>query len=124
MKKLDGTDYEPTDEDFIAWQNAYPNVDVFAEYAAAESWIDANPKRRKKNCKAFVNNWLNRASKQEKGVSPFAEKAQEQGGKLTPKQMTALDHATHDFMNYEPFRQRCLAQYGQYVTHDGVRVTA
>lgn len=123
MIKKDGTHWEPSDEDFIAWQKAYPNVDVFAEYSVAESWIDANPTRRKSNCKAFVNNWLNRASKQEKGISPFAQKAQEQSGQLSCKQMTTLDMQTHDFCNSEPFRQHCLNVYGQYVTLEGVRVT-
>ena len=80
MKDFYGEEYCPEDEDFIKWQHAYPNVDVFAEYDAAECWIDANPARRKKNCKSFVNNWLKKAAQMEKGVSPFAQKAQEESG--------------------------------------------
>ena len=48
MKDFHGEDWYPTDEDFIKWQYAYPDVDVFAEYEAAECWIDANPARAQK----------------------------------------------------------------------------
>ncbi len=122
MKDFHGEDWFPEDEDFIKWQHAYPSVDVYAEYDAAECWVDANPARRKKNCKSFVNNWLKKAAQMEKGISPFAQKAQEQSGQLPYKRWTKLDEGTHDFMQSEKFRELCLQKYGQYVTFEGERV--
>jgi hypothetical protein len=123
MKDFHGEDWFPEDEDFIKWQHAYPSVDVYAEYDAAECWVDANPARRKKNCKSFVNNWLKKAAQMEKGISPFAQKAQEQSGQLPYKRWTKLDEGTHDFMQSEKFCELCLQKYGQYVTFEGERVT-
>ena len=42
-----GERWEPEDIDMIAWSKAYPAVDVFQELRAMESWLDANPKKRK-----------------------------------------------------------------------------
>ena len=121
----DGTDWEPTDEDFIAWQRAYPTVDIYAEYNAMCSWADANPQKRKtrRGAKRFVNSWLNRASQMERGISPFAQQKTESAGKIAHKEMSHLDMITHDFMNNEAFRAYCLQTYGQYVTLNGERVT-
>jgi len=118
-----GTDWQPTDEQILQWQHAYPEVDIFAELNVMAVWLQSNEPKRKteKGMPRFVNSWLSRAN--QKGGSPLAQQEQEQSGKLSAKQFTALDMQTHDFMNYEPFRQRCLEQYGQYVTYDGVRVT-
>ncbi len=65
-----GDTYIPEDVDIIAWQKAYPAIDVNQELNAMESWLDANPTRRKtpKGIKRFVNSWLARA--QDKGGSP------------------------------------------------------
>lgn len=122
----DGTHWEPQDEDVIAWQHAYPKVDIFAELSAMDSWADANPSKRKTKtgAKRFVNAWLSRASQQERGVSPFAQKAQAQDGIINPKQMTNLDMLTHDFLNSPSFREHCLASYGQYLSHKGERHVA
>lgn len=66
----DGTDYQVDDKDVIAWQRTYPAIDVHQELNAMESWLDANPTRRKtKNgIKRFINSWLGRA--QDRGGSP------------------------------------------------------
>ena len=120
----DGTYYEPDDEQIIYWQNAFPKVDIFAELSAMAAWCDANPKKRKKDGKRFAQAWLSRASQQERGVSPFAEKIQTNSGNIGLKQWTQLDDLTHDFLNSESFRSHCLQTYGQYVTRDGERVTA
>ena len=66
-------DWQPEDSDIIAWQRAYPAINVHQELAAMESWLDANPTRRKtaKGIKRFVNSWLARA--QDKGGSPQAK---------------------------------------------------
>lgn len=67
-----GETWEADDADIIQWQKAYPAVDVHAELSKMESWLDANPKKRKTKTgiKRFVNSWLARA--QDKGgSSPF-----------------------------------------------------
>jgi len=121
----DGTHWEPKDEDVIAWQHAYPDCDVYAELAAMESWADANPSKRKTRAgaKRFVNAWLNR-TRAAGGQSPFSQQSTQQNGTIvTLKQWTTLDDQTHDFMQSEAFRRKCLAQFGQYVSFDGQRVT-
>lgn len=71
-----GEIWEPDDADIIQWQKTYPAVDVFAELAKMESWLDANPTRRKteRGIKKFVNSWLSRAQDQG-GSSPFKSPA-------------------------------------------------
>ena len=66
-----GERWEPEDTDMIAWAKAYPAVDVFQELRAMESWLDANPKKRKTKVgiKKFVNGWLSR-SQDRGGSSP------------------------------------------------------
>jgi hypothetical protein len=66
----DGTDYQADDKDIVAWQRTYPAIDVHQELNAMESWLDANPTRRKtsKGIKRFINSWLARA--QDRGGSP------------------------------------------------------
>ena len=43
--------------------NAWPELDVNAEIARADAWLEANPRRRKKNYRRFIVNWLNRAQR-------------------------------------------------------------
>lgn len=66
----DGTHYEISDEDIIQWEKTYQAIDVFLELSKMESWLDANPKKRKtkSGIKRFINSWLSRA--QDKGGSP------------------------------------------------------
>jgi hypothetical protein len=68
-----GDTYTPEDADVIAWEKAYPAINVYQEINAMESWLDANPTRRKtpKGIKRFVNSWLARA--QDKGGSPHVK---------------------------------------------------
>ena len=119
----DGTDWQPEDEQIVAWQHAYPEVDIFAELNVMAVWLDSNQEKRKtrKGMPRFVNSWLQRAN--QKGGSPFAQQQTENSGRKPLKQWTQLDDLTHDFMNNERFRQSCLEKYGQYVTMDGERVT-
>ena len=119
----DGTDWQPTDEQLLGWQHAYPDVDVFAELNVMAVWLDSNEPKRKteKGMPRFVNSWLSRAN--QKGVSPFAQQEQEAIGKKPLKTWSQLDDLTHDFCQSEAFRQSCLEKYGQYVTFDGQRVT-
>jgi hypothetical protein len=67
-----GEEWEADEKDIIQWQRTYPAVDVFAEIAKMESWLDANPKKRKTQAgiKRFINSWLARAQDQG-GSSPF-----------------------------------------------------
>ena len=65
-----GDTYEPEQVDIIQWEKTYPAINVYQELNAMESWLDANPTRRKtpKGIKRFINSWLARA--QDKGGSP------------------------------------------------------
>jgi hypothetical protein len=67
-----GQEWEADEADIIQWQRTYPAVDVFAEIAKMESWLDANPKKRKtaQGIKRFINSWLARAQDRG-GSSPF-----------------------------------------------------
>ena len=73
MMLITGNTYQTEDADVIAWQRAYPKVDVHQELAAMESWLDANPAKRKtpKGIKRFINSWLSRAQNQ--GGSPMVK---------------------------------------------------
>jgi len=124
----DGTYFEVDDEYSIYLQQSYPGLDVHRELLAMAAWSDANASKRKtrKGIKRFVTAWLNKASKEERGISPFAAQIPQtqDRGKIGLKAWTSVDCLTHDFMESEAFRQRCLAQYGQYMTLDGRRVEA
>lgn len=67
-------DWQPQEKDVIAWQRAFPAVNVHQELLAMESWCDANPTKRKtkQGIKRFVNSWLTKAQNQ--GGSPQAKK--------------------------------------------------
>lgn len=73
MQLNTGETYEPEQADILAWQKAYQAVDVYQELNAMESWLDANPTRRKtkRGIKRFINSWLSRA--QDKGGSPMVK---------------------------------------------------
>lgn len=85
-----GERWEPEDTDMIAWAKAYPAVDVFQELRAMESWLDANPKKRKTKVgiKKFVNGWLSR-SQDRGGSSPAVIGKQAVAAKLDPQGITA-----------------------------------
>lgn len=124
----DGTYFEVDDEYSIYLQQSYPDIDVYRELLAMAAWSDANSSKRKtpKGIKRFITAWLNKASKEERGISPFAAQIphNEVRGKIGLKAWTSVDCLTHDFMESEAFRKRCLKQYGQYVTLNGDRVEA
>ena len=40
MMLITGNIYQTEDADVIAWQRAYPKVDVHQELAAMESWLE------------------------------------------------------------------------------------
>lgn len=41
--------------------SAYPSLDVEAEVRRAKLWLDAHPRRQKKNVRRFLQNWMSRA---------------------------------------------------------------
>lgn len=49
-----------SNKDLEKWEQLHP--DVGYEMLKMENWLRANPKRRKKNYRAFITKWLNRAS--------------------------------------------------------------
>jgi hypothetical protein len=71
----DGSTYEVAETDVIAWERAYSErgVKVRQELASMESWLDANPVKRKtrKGMKRFIDSWLKRAA--EAGGSPMVK---------------------------------------------------
>ena len=42
-----GDTYEADQADVIQWEKTYPAINVYQELNAMESWLDANPTRRK-----------------------------------------------------------------------------
>jgi len=128
-----GERWEPEDIDVIAWSNAYPAVDVFQELRAMESWLDANPTKRKtpKGIKRFVNSWLAR-SQDRGGSSPAVIGKQAVAAKLDPQGITAapvsiksltMDMQLTDITWLDPqdaymMKQYYLGQFGYYF--DGV----
>ena len=42
------------------WEQTYSPLNVAGELLKMEQWLEANPRRRKKNYNRFVINWLNR----------------------------------------------------------------
>ena len=128
-----GARWEPEDTDLIAWAKAYPAVDVFQEIRAMESWLDANPKKRKTaaGIKRFVNSWLSR-SQDRGGSSPAVIGKQAVAAKLDPTGISAapvsiksltMDMQLTDVTWLDPqeaqmMRQYYLDQRGHYF--DGV----
>ena len=119
----DGTNWEADHDELAGWAKAYPDIKVDQEIRGMTAWLEANPTKRKtrRGIKRFVNAWLARA--QERGGSPLAQKKSRPNSYPT-RDMTTLDDLTHDFANVASFREKCLAQYGQYFSHDNKRVTA
>ena len=72
-----GERWEPEDTDMITWSKAYPAVDVFQELRAMESWLDANPTKRKtkRGIKSFVVRWLGKAQNQGGGLAVIGKQA-------------------------------------------------
>jgi len=60
-----------TADDIAEWRAAYPAVDIEGEILRAAQWLRANPTKRKKQIRAYLTRWLNRA--QERGGNRQAE---------------------------------------------------
>jgi len=105
-------DWQPEEGDVIAWQRAFPSVDVHQELRAMESWCDANPTKRKtkSGIKRFVNSWLTRCQDRG-GSSPMASKKE-----TSLRSMSLLDQLTDitwvdDIIEKDAARQYFLKKY-------------
>ena len=65
-----------TEVDLARWEAAAPGVDVAGELLRAASWLVENPKRMKKNLRAFLGNWIRREGQR------VAERAAAAGGSV------------------------------------------
>lgn len=44
----------------LEWEKIYSPLNVRHEIAKMQQWLEANPRRRKKNYHRFIINWLNK----------------------------------------------------------------
>ena len=101
-------DWQPEQADIIQWGRAYPAVNVDQELMAMESWLDANPTKRKTKAgiKRFVNSWLSRAQNQG-GSSPIAKSYK----KADSIRARTLDESLTDITCLPPEQQQEMKQY-------------
>jgi hypothetical protein len=66
----------------------YPNVDIVHELGMMDDWLDSNPRRRKKNYRRFITNWLKAEQRKADRVRP--EVMVGAGPVLTDEQRTRL----------------------------------
>lgn len=53
-----GRCFEVSEVRFVKHIETYPDVHVWREYWLMDDWLEANPKRRKRNYDRFITNWL------------------------------------------------------------------
>jgi hypothetical protein len=101
-------DWQPEQADIIQWSRAYPAVNVDQELMAMESWLDANPTKRKTKAgiKRFVNSWLSRAQNQG-GSSPIAKSYK----KADSIRARTLDESLTDITWLPPEQQQEMKEY-------------
>jgi hypothetical protein len=111
-----GASWEPEENDVIAWQRTYKKVDVHQELMAMESWLDANPAKRKtpKGIKSFIVRWLKKSDDQG-GNSPIARKY----NKAISLRAMTIDMALSDLSWVDPehiprMKEFYLQKYGHY----------
>lgn len=51
--------FKITEDEHKKYKEVYKDIDIDLQYKKMEIWINANPERKKKNYKRFINNWLN-----------------------------------------------------------------
>jgi len=61
IRFVDGAFVGVTAKDVERWGKQAPGVDVEREVLRAAGWLGENPKRMKKNLRAFLGNWVRRA---------------------------------------------------------------
>lgn len=109
--------WQPKETDIIAWQRAYPAVDVHQELMAMESWLDANPTKRKtaRGIKSFVVRWLSK-SQDRGGSSPLSKKKKRLRDKTPDMQMADVSWL-HDNEERHMMKQYYLDKLDYY--YDG-----
>ena len=67
--------FSVTDKQHETYREAYPTLDLMAEYKAMAAWLESNPKKRKtpRGYPRFVNNWLSKAYKEKKHSSNWRD---------------------------------------------------
>ena len=100
--------WQPEQADVIQWGRTYPEVNVDQELMAMESWLDANPTKRKTKAgiKRFVNSWLSRAQNQG-GSSPIAKSYK----KADSIRARTLDESLTDITWLPPEQQQEMKEY-------------
>ena len=65
-----------TEKRHKTYLEAYPNLDLMAEYKAMAAWLESNPTKRKtpRGYPRFINNWLSKAHKEQKGSPDWRDK--------------------------------------------------
>jgi hypothetical protein len=53
-----GRHLEISELDWNDWGATYPSVDIEREFRMMDDWLESNPRRRKKNYRRFITNWL------------------------------------------------------------------
>lgn len=53
-----GMFFSVTEDEFYDYEKTFPGVGIAQELRRMDSWCRANPRRRKKNWKRFIENWL------------------------------------------------------------------
>jgi len=61
---MDCTYFRVAEWQLLEWEQAYHPLNVAGELAKMKLWLDANPRKRKKNYQRFVINWLGRVHAQ------------------------------------------------------------
>jgi len=75
-----GGEHEVYQWDIDGWQRVYQHINVEAELEKMRVWLEENPKKRKKNTRTFVINWLSRAEekapKEGRAASAYRDRVQ------------------------------------------------
>jgi len=111
-----GEIWEPKQEDIIAWERAYPSVNVYQELMGMESWLDANPTKRKtsRGIKSFVVRWLSK-SQDRGGNSPYTKKKNRLRDKTPDMQLADISWLHGEEREIQ--KQYYLTKFGYY--YDG-----
>ncbi|MBU3577516.1 hypothetical protein [Polynucleobacter sp. UK-Kesae-W10] len=76
MILVDKSEFEIAQSDIDSWSQAYPAADVMAEIYKMNSWLDANPSKRKTRIgvKKFIVAWLTKVQDNPRFQLPFAQR--------------------------------------------------
>jgi len=75
-----GGEHEVYQWDIEGWQRVYQHINVETELEKMRVWLEENPKKRKKNTRVFIINWLSRAEekapKEGRAASAYRDRVQ------------------------------------------------